>query len=106
MSKNAQGHAKLAEILIEKEIIYANDLEAIFGKRQWVSRSQELFNQDQQTIQEFDRAESESASKEKKEIFIHENEESKKEEADSLNNDSLNNDSLNNDSLDKDEDKK
>ena len=87
LSKNAQGHAKLAEILIEKEIIYANDLEAIFGKRQWVSRSQELFNQDQQTIQGFDKAESESALKEKKEIFIHENKESEKEDTDSLNKD-------------------
>ena len=30
------------QILLEKEIIYAEDLEAIFGKRQWISRSQEI----------------------------------------------------------------
>lgn len=40
--EHKEGHGKLAEILLEKEIIYAEDLEAIFGKRQWISRSQEI----------------------------------------------------------------
>ncbi|MGE5394697.1 MAG: ATP-dependent zinc metalloprotease FtsH [Candidatus Saccharibacteria bacterium] len=29
------GHAKLAELLLEKEVIFSEDLEHIFGKRQW-----------------------------------------------------------------------
>ena len=77
LSENAEGHSKLAEILLDKEIIYASDLEAIFGKRPWVSRTQELLKQDQQTIEDFDSAQTPSRSKDKKEIFIHEDEDKK-----------------------------
>ncbi len=42
LSKHAEGHAQLAKILTEDEIIFAHDLEKIFGKRPWVSRSQEI----------------------------------------------------------------
>lgn len=44
LSEHAEGHTKLAGILLEREIIYADDLEHIFGKRQWVSRSQEILD--------------------------------------------------------------
>ena len=77
LSENAEGHSKLAEILLDKEIIYASDLEAIFGKRPWVSRTQELLKQDQQTIEDFDSAQTPSRTKDKKEIFIHEDEDKK-----------------------------
>jgi len=30
------------ELLLEKEVIFADDMEKIFGKRQWLSRSQEI----------------------------------------------------------------
>lgn len=40
--KHAEGHNALAQILLEKEIIYAENLEQIFGKRPWISRSQEI----------------------------------------------------------------
>ena len=42
---NAEGHNKLAELLIEKEVIFAEDLEQIFGKRPWTSRNDELMAQ-------------------------------------------------------------
>jgi len=42
---NAEGHNKLAELLIEKEVIFAEDLEKIFGKRPWTSRNDELMAQ-------------------------------------------------------------
>ena len=42
LRKHADGHHKLAQILLEKEIIYAENLEHIFGKRPWISRSQEI----------------------------------------------------------------
>ncbi|MDD2512195.1 MAG: ATP-dependent zinc metalloprotease FtsH [Proteiniphilum sp.] len=42
LTDRAAGHSQLAGILLEREIIYADDLEHIFGKRQWVSRSQEI----------------------------------------------------------------
>lgn len=44
---NAEGHGKLAAILMEKEIIYADHLETIFGKRPWISRSQEILENKQ-----------------------------------------------------------
>ena len=37
-----EGHNQLAELLIEREVIFAEDVERIFGKRPWVSRSQEI----------------------------------------------------------------
>jgi cell division protease FtsH len=36
------GHMELAQQLIEKEVIFAEDLERIFGKRKWTSRADEL----------------------------------------------------------------
>ena len=44
LSEHKEGHAELARILIEKEVIFAEDVEKIFGKRPWTSRSEEIFN--------------------------------------------------------------
>ena len=44
LKDNAEGHNKLAELLIEKEVIFAEDLEKIFGKRPWTSRNEELMS--------------------------------------------------------------
>ena len=41
--EHKEGHAKLAKVLIEREVIFAEDVENIFGKRPWASRSEELF---------------------------------------------------------------
>ena len=40
--ENKEGHAKLAQILFDREVIFAEDLENIFGKRQWTSRTDEI----------------------------------------------------------------
>jgi cell division protease FtsH len=45
LSDNAAQHNELAELLIEKEVIFAEDLERIFGKRPWTSRNDELMAQ-------------------------------------------------------------
>ena len=42
LQEHTEGHNRLAQILLEKEIIYAETLEEVFGKRSWVSRSQEI----------------------------------------------------------------
>jgi cell division protease FtsH len=43
-------HHQLADRLLEVEVIYSEDMEAIFGKRPWVSRSQEILGrQEKQT---------------------------------------------------------
>ena len=50
LTDKAEGHGQLANILLEREIIYADDLEHIFGKRNWVSRSQEIFDNKKDTV--------------------------------------------------------
>ena len=40
--EHKEGHNKLAELLLEREVIFAEDVEHIFGKRPWVSRSEEI----------------------------------------------------------------
>ena len=42
LSKNAEGHAALAQLLVEREVIFAEDVEHIFGPRPWSSRTEEL----------------------------------------------------------------
>ena len=42
LTEHSEGHAKLAQLLIEREVIMAEDVEEIFGKRPWVSRTLEL----------------------------------------------------------------
>ena len=42
LSENMDGSRQLASILIEKEVIFAEDVERIFGKRPWISRAEEL----------------------------------------------------------------
>lgn len=52
LNDNAAGHNALAELLIEKEVIFAEDLEKIFGKRPWTSRNDELMAQNGTAIEE------------------------------------------------------
>jgi cell division protease FtsH len=42
LTEHKEGHAKLAQLLIDREVIFAEDVEKIFGKRPWISRSEEL----------------------------------------------------------------
>ena len=42
LSEHKEGHAQLAQLLVEHEVIFADDVERIFGKRPWQSRSEEL----------------------------------------------------------------
>ena len=52
LSDKRDGHKQLATILLEKELIYSDDLEHIFGKRAWVSRSQEILESNPELIGE------------------------------------------------------
>ena len=42
LTEHKEGHAQLAQLLIEREVIFAEDVEKIFGKRPWTSRAEEL----------------------------------------------------------------
>ena len=41
LSKHAEGHKKLAELLLEREVIFGEDLEDIFGPRPWGKKKEE-----------------------------------------------------------------
>ena len=45
--EHKEGHAQLAQLLIEREVILAEDVEKIFGKRPWASRSDEILESNQ-----------------------------------------------------------
>lgn len=64
LSENAQGHNQLANVLLEREVIYSEDVEHIFGKRPWVSRSEEILESQEKEEQ----AKKEQEDKEDKEI--------------------------------------
>ena len=42
LTDHKEGHAQLAQLLIDREVIFAEDVERIFGKRPWTSRAEEL----------------------------------------------------------------
>lgn len=46
LTEHKDGHNKLAEMLLEREVIFAEDVETIFGKRPWVSRSEEIMEEE------------------------------------------------------------
>ncbi len=53
LTEKSEGHAQLTQVLIEREVIYTEDVEHIFGKRQWASRSEEIL-QDETTNEELE----------------------------------------------------
>jgi cell division protease FtsH len=44
-----EGHNELAQLLMDKEVIFAEDVERIFGPRPWVSRSEEIMGDENVT---------------------------------------------------------
>ena len=50
--EHKEGHNRLAELLISREVIYTSDVEEIFGKRPWVSRSQEIIEENERMLAE------------------------------------------------------
>ena len=57
----AAGHNKLAEVLYTREVIFTEDVEQIFGKRRWTSRTDEILAA-QQTAEQLRDAEKAKAS--------------------------------------------
>lgn len=47
LTEHKEGHAQLAQLLVEREVIFAEDVEKIFGKRPWASRSEEIIEAQQ-----------------------------------------------------------
>jgi len=47
LTEHKDGHARLAQLLVDREVIFAEDVENIFGKRPWASRSEEIIEAQQ-----------------------------------------------------------
>lgn len=47
LTEHKEGHRQLAELLLKREVIFAEDVEKIFGKRPWISRSQEIMAEEE-----------------------------------------------------------
>lgn len=58
LAQYTAGHHELAELLMKHEVIFTEDAERIFGKRQWLSRTEEILRNaeqeksDEQQVQE------------------------------------------------------
>ena len=52
LSEHSEGYRMLANLLIEREVIFAEDVEKIFGKRPWASRSEEIFEKNEEKAEE------------------------------------------------------
>ena len=66
--EHKEGHAELAKILMEREVIFAEDVEKIFGKRPWTSRSEEIFASNEPVNDDSDdKSEATEATEQKKE---------------------------------------
>ena len=48
LQEHSEGHNQLAQLLIDQEVIFAEDVEKIFGKRPWTSRSEEIMAANEQ----------------------------------------------------------
>lgn len=51
LQEHADGHAQLTEVLLSNEVIYTEDVEKIFGKRPWKSRSEEILKDSENSNQ-------------------------------------------------------
>ncbi|MGM9803057.1 MAG: ATP-dependent zinc metalloprotease FtsH [Muribaculaceae bacterium] len=46
LREKAGGHAELTEVLLSREVIFTEDVERIFGKRKWASRTDEILSKE------------------------------------------------------------
>ena len=90
LMEHKEGHNALAELLIQKEVIMAEDVEHIFGKRPWLSRSQEIMEDEQPKIDDavMDMPEVQAAIKEHEEAKKQAEENSSKDSSEESSKDS------------------
>ena len=63
LTEHKDGHAAIAQLLFDKEVIYREDVEKILGKRPWTSRSEELIKENEKLEAEKKAEEEASAPK-------------------------------------------
>ena len=68
--EHKEGHAQLAQILVDREVIFAEDLENIFGKRPWTSRTEEIMAANEEKDKEDDKQPNSTDHKKENEEII------------------------------------
>ena len=70
--EHSKGHDSLTTILIEKEVIFNEDLLKIFGKRPWISRSEEILadEEERKSNEEEEKAKESDSIKAKEEAVV------------------------------------
>ena len=79
LQENAEGHNKLAELLIEKEVITSEDVEAVLGARPWSSRTDEIMEANEAMKREEEPKKKRAPRKKKEEVVEQPQEEEKTE---------------------------
>ena len=79
LQDNAEGHNKLAELLIEKEVITSEDVEAVLGARPWSSRTDEIMEANEAMKREEEPKKKRAPRKKKEEVVDQPQEEEKTE---------------------------
>lgn len=74
LEENAESHNKLAEMLLEKEVITSEDVEAILGARPWSSREDEIIAANDAMQQTEEKPQKRRAPRKKKEEVIEQSE--------------------------------
>lgn len=62
LTEHKEGHNRLACLLLEREVIFAEDVESIFGKRVWASRSEELMDDGAPSSEDSEKVKAEAKS--------------------------------------------
>ena len=68
LSEHREQHALLAERLVEREVVFAEDVEEIFGPRPWTSRTEELLAADEKKQETEDAPENNDKNIESEEV--------------------------------------
>ena len=69
LSDHKDGHQRMSQLLIDREVIFAEDVEEIFGKRPWASRSEEISaNKISEDLKKAEEAAAKEAAKSEKEV--------------------------------------
>lgn len=74
LTEHSEGHAKLSQLLVEREVVFAEDVERIFGPRPWVSRTEELLDEAKADAKPEDKNAKESGAQSGTEEQLSENE--------------------------------
>lgn len=69
LSEYKEGHNKIAQLLLDKEVILSEDVEEILGKRPWVSRSEEIMEAELEAKKTEEKKEAETLEKTAKTVI-------------------------------------